>query len=332
MDCNEARPLLDADADHELSPPLSLDVQRHIASCDACRRESEMVQAMKGAVRSATYHRAPDALRARIMASLPPTEAVQLDWTAREAENRAHADVNAGMNAGERADARAGSKPRARQRKGWFDWLRLPQLPHGGGFGPLAGEGAGGATAGGWNVSAAWRSGLALALCGLVAIGAAVTLHRTGEPGPLVDELVASHVRAQLSGHDIDVISSDQHTVKPWFNGKIDYAPPVEDLAASGFPLLGGRLDYVGHRRVAVLTYKHAKHIIDVYVLPEDDPAAGRPGTSLVQDGYAIARWRDEGMMWWAVTDAAPESLTALKAALTARLHGEAPTAPYSGS
>src|ERR1700761_4577217 len=89
MDCNEARPLLDADADHELSPPLSLDVQRHIASCDACRRESEMVQAMKGAVRSATYHRAPDALRARIMASLPPTEAVQLDWTPRETENGA---------------------------------------------------------------------------------------------------------------------------------------------------------------------------------------------------------------------------------------------------
>jgi len=318
MDCNEARPLLDADADHELSPPLSLDVQRHIASCDACRRESEMVQAMKGAVRSATYHRAPDALRARIMASLPPTEVA----AGREFDNRLEPAVS--------ADSSARPKPGARQRKGWFDWLRLPQLPHGGGFGPLAGEGAGGATAGGWNVGAAWRSGLVLAL--LVAIGAAVTLHRTGEPAPLIDELVASHVRAQLSGHDIDVISSDQHTVKPWFNGKIDYAPPVEDLAASGFPLLGGRLDYVGHRRVAVLTYRHAKHIIDVYVLPEDDPSAGKPGASMVQDGYAIARWRDEGMMWWAVTDAAPESLTALKAALTARLHGEAPTAPYSGS
>jgi anti-sigma factor RsiW len=325
MDCNEARPLLDADADHELSPPLSLDVQRHIASCDACRRESEMVQAMKGAVRSATYHRAPDALRARIMAALPPVEAVQsepqMDWAARERDER------------EASRARAAARPGARQRKGWFDWLRLPQLPHGGGFGPLAGgSGSGGAAAGGWNVSAAWRGGLALALCVLVAVGAAVTLHRTGEPAPLIDELVASHVRAQLSGHDIDVISSDQHTVKPWFNGKIDYAPPVEDLVASGFPLLGGRLDYVGHRRVAVLTYKHAKHIIDVYVLPEDDPSAGKPGAAMVQDGYAIARWRDNGMMWWAVTDAAPETLTALKAALTARLHGEAPTAPYSGS
>jgi anti-sigma factor (TIGR02949 family) len=316
MDCNEARPLLDANADHELTPPQSRDVQRHIESCEACRRESEMVRAMKGAVRSANYYRAPDELRARIMTALPSTELAAPQGATRDSEMR--------------------SEPRARQRKGWFDWVRLPQLPQlpkGGGFGPLAGEGAGGAmSGGGWHTGAAWRGGLALAFCALVAAGIAVTLHRTGEPMPLVDELVASHVRAQLSGHDIDVVSSDQHTVKPWFNGKLDYAPPVEDLAASGFPLAGGRLDYVGHRRVAVLTYRHAKHVIDVYVFPEDDRAAGKPGAAIVQDGYAVARWRDDGMMWWAVTDAAPESLTALQAALTARLHGTEPGAPYSGS
>jgi anti-sigma factor (TIGR02949 family) len=305
MDCNEARPLLDANADHELTPPQSRDVQRHIEGCDACRRESEMVRAMKGAVRSASYHRVPDELRARIMASLPPVAEVakadgrQADWAQPPVEQR--------------------TEPRARQRKGWFDWLRLPQ-GSGGGFGPLAGEGAGGATSGGSHMGSAWRGGLALAFCALVAAGVAVTLHRTGEPLPLVDELVASHVRAQMSGHDIDVISSDQHTVKPWFNGKLDYAPPVEDLAASGFPLAGGRLDYVGHRRVGVLTYRH------------DDPSAGKPGPAMVRDGYAVARWRDDGMMWWAVTDAAPDSLTALQAALTARLHGAEPGAPYSGS
>ncbi|MBN3759109.1 anti-sigma factor [Paraburkholderia sp. Tr-20389] len=319
MDCNEARPLLDANADHELTPPQSRDVQRHIESCESCRRESEMVRAMKGAVRSANYYRAPDELRARIMAALPSTEPARPERVMRESE--------------------AQQEPGARQRKGWRDWLRLPELPKlpkGGGFGPLAGEGAGGSmsgTAGGrWQQSTAWRGGLALAFCALVAAGVAVTLHRTGEPLPLVDELVASHVRAQLSGHDIDVVSSDQHTVKPWFNGKLDYAPPVEDLAASGFPLAGGRLDYVGHRRVAVLTYRHAKHVIDVYVFPEDDRSAGKPGPALVRDGYAVARWRDDGMMWWAVTDAAPESLTALQTALTARLHGGEPGAPYSGS
>ncbi|CAG9193574.1 Putative transmembrane anti-sigma factor [Paraburkholderia sabiae] len=316
MDCNEARPLLDANADHELTPPQSRDVQRHIESCESCRRESEMVRAMKGAVRSANYYRAPDELRASILAALPSTEPAAPERTVRESEP-------------ERDRQR---EPRARQRKGWLEWLQLPQLPKGGGFGPLAGEGAGGSMSGGWQQSAAWRGGLALAFCALVAAGVAVTLHRTGEPLPLVDELVASHVRAQLSGHDIDVVSSDQHTVKPWFNGKLDYAPPVEDLAASGFPLAGGRLDYVGHRRVAVLTYRHAKHVIDVYVFPEDDRSAGKPGPALVQDGYAVARWRDDGMMWWAVTDAAPEALTALQTALTARLHGAEPGAPYSGS
>ncbi|MEM5366709.1 anti-sigma factor [Paraburkholderia azotifigens] len=319
MDCNEARPLLDANADHELTPPQSRDVQRHIESCESCRRESEMVRAMKGAVRSANYYRAPDELRASILAALPSTEPAMPERAMRESEPE--------------RDGRR--EARARQRKGWFDWLRLPQLPKGGGFGPLAGEGAGGpmsGTMGGWQQSAAWRGALALAFCALVAAGVAVSLHRTGEPLPLVDELVASHVRAQLSGHDIDVVSSDQHTVKPWFNGKLDYAPPVEDLAASGFPLAGGRLDYVGHRRVAVLTYRHAKHVIDVYVFPEDDRSAGKPGPALVRDGYAVARWRDDGMMWWAVTDAAPESLTALQTALTARLHGGEPGAPYSGS
>ncbi|MFC0576910.1 anti-sigma factor family protein, partial [Paraburkholderia solisilvae] len=168
---------------------------------------------------------------------------------------------------------------------------------------------------------AAWRGGaLAFAVCAALAAGVIYTQQRAAAPSGLVDELVSSHVRAQISGRDIDVISSDQHTVKPWFNGRIDYAPPVVDLAASGFPLAGGRLDYVGHRRVAVLTYTHRKHVIDVYVFPDNDPAAGRPGPSLASDGYSVARWRDAGMMWWAVTDASPDSLTQLEAALRAKL------------
>ena len=176
---------------------------------------------------------------------------------------------------------------------------------------------AGGALAG-WSGGTAWRGGAGARTvrAGRGGRGADAEPHERSRP--FVDELVASHVRAQLSGRDIDVISTDQHTVKPWFNGRIDYAPPVEDLAASGFPLAGGRLDYIGHRRVAVLTYRHAKHVIDVYVLPADDPAAGKPGPAIIRDGYALARWSDSGMMWWAVTDAAPDSLTALQAALKA--------------
>src|ERR1700754_370735 len=169
--------------------------------------------------------------------------------------------------------------------------------------------------------AAAWRGGaLAFTVCAPVALGVLYTQQRAAAPSGLVDELVSSHVRAQISGRDIDVISSDQHTVKPWFNGRIDYAPPVVDLASSGFPLAGGRLDYVGHQRVAVLTYIYRKHVIDVYVFPDNDPAAGKPGPALSSDGYAVARWRDAGMMWWAVTDAAPEALTQLEAALRGRL------------
>ncbi|TDN70341.1 anti-sigma factor [Paraburkholderia sp. BL10I2N1] len=277
MDCKEARPLLDASADCELSAADDRRVQQHIDGCQACRREAGIVRAVSRNVRQANYHRASDALRARIVADLPPT-----------------------------------SLPQRRRR-----W-RFPL------FGGARGLGGGifGAPAGD-TVGAGWLATLLIALCAVVA-GVTLTLRRPADAGPLVDELVASHVRAQLSGREIDVVSSDQHTVKPWFNGRLDYAPPVEDLAASGFTLVGGRLDYVGHRRVAVLTYHYRKHVLDVYVFPETDPGAESPASTVVRDGYSLARWRDDGMVWWAITDAAPDSLAAFKVALNARLHGGA--------
>jgi anti-sigma factor RsiW len=277
MDCNEARPLLDASVDRELSAADERRVQQHIDGCAACRRETEILRALGQAVRQADYHRAPDALRARIVADLPPTSVPK--------------------------------RPRT-WRFPLFNGLHMP----GGGFGMAT-------SSSGRAAGAGWMTALVIALCAVVA-GVALTLHRPADAGPLVDELVASHVRAQLSGHDIDVVSSDQHTVKPWFNGRIDYAPPVEDLAASGFTLAGGRLDYVGHRRVAVLTYHYRKHVLDVYVFPDNDPAANGPTSIVLREGYSLARWHDAGMIWWAVTDAAPESLTAFEASLKARLHG----------
>jgi anti-sigma factor RsiW len=125
-------------------------------------------------------------------------------------------------------------------------------------------------------------------------------------------------VRAQVSGRDIDVISTDRHTVKPWFNGRLDYSPPVEDLAASGFPLQGGRLDYLAHQRVAVLVYRYGKHVIDVYVFPQS--GSGAAPSTLGREGYSIAHWNAEGMTWWAISDAAPDALTGLETALKARL------------
>jgi len=147
-----------------------------------------------------------------------------------------------------------------------------------------------------------------------------LNLRRPADFAPFADELVASHVRAQVSGRDIDVISTDRHTVKPWFNGRLDYSPPVEDLAASGFALEGGRLDYLAHRRVAVLVYRYRKHVIDVYVFPQTGGTDGGAPATLAREGYSLAHWNAEGMTWWAITDAAPDALSGLETALKARL------------
>ncbi|HEF4779821.1 TPA: anti-sigma factor [Burkholderia multivorans] len=159
--------------------------------------------------------------------------------------------------------------------------------------------------------------GVALVVALAAAGGIAMSAHRAATDRT-VDELVASHVRAGLSARDIDVISTDRHTVKPWFNGRLDYAPPVEDLSANGFVLVGGRLDYVDRRRVAVLVYRYRQHVIDIYVSPAGDGRTA-PYTTVSQ-GYAVDRWTAAGMTWWAVTDAEPSALAAFRAALSARI------------
>ena len=116
---------------------------------------------------------------------------------------------------------------------------------------------------------------------------------------PIEDEILASHVRSLLVNHLTDVATSDQHTVKPWFNGKIDFSPPVVDLAPQGFPLLGGRIDYIGGRVVAALIYRRQAHLINLFIWPAS--AAGP--TTASRDGYNMENWSEDGLTFWAVSD-----------------------------
>jgi anti-sigma factor RsiW len=128
-------------------------------------------------------------------------------------------------------------------------------------------------------------------------------------------QIVDAHLRSLQPGHLSDVISTDQHTVKPWFDGKLDFAPPVQDFANDGFPLQGGRLDVVGGRTVAALIYGRRKHFVSVFIwpAPEKDTSA-RTGS---QQGYNWITWQKGGMEFYAVSDAAPPDLTQLQRLLS---------------
>lgn len=162
-----------------------------------------------------------------------------------------------------------------------------------------------GVRAWGWGGMAA-----ALALFTLLGLGFGLAWLQPGAEERLAREVVAAHVRSLMADHLMDIASSDQHTVKPWIAGKLDFSPPVEDLAAQGYPLAGGRLDYLAGRGVMALVYRRHAHVINLFVWPQAREADSGVRSDSIQ-GYNLAHFTRAGMAFWAVSDVSPEEFKA---------------------
>ena len=147
-----------------------------------------------------------------------------------------------------------------------------------------------------------WRPLALAASLAVVAVGSWRLALQRAAGERLTDDVLASHIRSVMPGHLADVPSSDQHTVKPWFNGKLDFSPPVYDFAGRGYPLLGGRLDYVGGRTVAALVYGRRQHVINVFLWPAQRGPTPAPATSTRQ-GYHVLHWTTADYTYWVASD-----------------------------
>jgi anti-sigma factor RsiW len=157
----------------------------------------------------------------------------------------------------------------------------------------------------GWLNLRPWASAVA-AISVVLIIGLGVLLIHAASTQNAMDtvaqEVLSSHIRSLMVAHITDVTSTDQHTVKPWFDGKLDYVPPVIDLAAQGFPLIGGRLDYLENAPVAALVYGSDKHVINLFVWPAGESAQGETLSNTPQ-GYHLIHWVQGQLTYWVVSD-----------------------------
>src|SRR5208282_6944617 len=144
---------------------------------------------------------------------------------------------------------------------------------------------------------------------GLVFLYQGATIDRS-RGNALANEVMSSHLRSLLATHLLDVPSTDQHTVKPWFDGKIKFSPPVRDFADQGFRLIGGRLDYINGREVAALVYQRRLHIINLFIWPSES-GLNTAAESFATNGYNVLHWERDGFAFWAVSDVSAGDLTA---------------------
>lgn len=151
-----------------------------------------------------------------------------------------------------------------------------------------------------------WRAAQAAAVllaCALTALAGWWAADRTGRADTVAHDVLTAHVRSLLQEQPVQVVSSDQHTVRPWFAGRAEFAPPVRSFAAEGFPLIGGRVDYVDGRRVAAIVYKRRLHVINVFMWPAQGSAGDAPPRIASRNGYNIVSLAKSGVTYWLASD-----------------------------
>lgn len=232
MNCQQTHELIHGYLDSELDLVNNIEIEKHLAECDACARSFQAMRSLQSTLGDSALRFAPSANLERKL----------------------------------RSKLRSEDKTRMTFRWGWL---------------ALAGS--------------------LIAATIVIAVGVSM-FSRPATDDMLATEVVSSHVRSLMADHLTDVPSSDQHTVKPWFDGKLDFSPPVKDLSQQGFSLNGGRLDYIGNRPVAALVYQRRQHPINLFIWPSKDVAAKSEKAS-VTHGYNLIEWSNGGMAYWVVSD-----------------------------